>query len=126
MTVYFLLGTLFKVMATGLFGSPNVILVKFNFSSKDKAPALYANLLLEQISPLLSRRLRLEAECLSLNLGSHGSRRARHFLSQPRQALVTKPAEAPFPSPVVLTNTIPVSHPSRHRQSRVSQPLRWV
>lgn len=31
-----------------------------------------------------------------------------------------------FPSPTALTNTIPVSHPSRHRQSRVSQLLRWV
>lgn len=31
-----------------------------------------------------------------------------------------------FATPTALTNTIPISHPSCHLQSRVIQPLRWV
>lgn len=75
----------------------HVILVRFNFSNKHALPSLETfgwSKFLHLFPGDLGWRL---SSCLWTYLGSPGCWRGCHFLFHPRQALVTKPAEAPFP-----------------------------
>lgn len=76
---------------------------------------------------LATGRLVLEAEnSLSAELGSSDSWRESVVFPILGQLGLLNQLKLSFPSPTALTNTVPVSHPSCHRPSRVTQPLRWV